>query len=288
MPFVALDKSVPKIPISVIVVTRNEDARIAACLQALRMFAEIWVVNSGSVDDTVSIAQNMGAKTAQFIWDGRYPKKRQWCLDHLRLAHDWVFFVDADEIVTSELLQEIAALDFSAVGYFVRARYVWAGRELRHGLKNNKLALFNRHRVVFPVVDDLDLPGMGEIEGHYQPVLKQPSRIGQLKSEMLHMIDDVQQWQARHERYARWEAGMNARKAWPQEDSASRNFLKGVFRALPFRGTVAFVHAYLIRGGWRDGHAGFDFARARAAYYSRIAELGKKQASCGAVARTRH
>ncbi|MCK6417612.1 MAG: glycosyltransferase family 2 protein [Alphaproteobacteria bacterium] len=268
----------PKIPVSVIVVTRNEEARIVRCLQALQGFSEIWVVDSASTDNTVALAQKMNAKTRHFMWDGRYPKKRQWCLDHLPLAYDWVFFVDADEIVTPDLLREIAALDYTAAGYFVRARYVWAGRELHHGLKNNKLALFNRKRMAFPVVNDLDLPGMGEVEGHYQPVLKQAGKIGQLRSEMLHMIDDVKQWQTRHERYARWEAGMNARSAWPTENSIFRNLIKKIFRALPMRGAAAFAHSYFIRGGWRDGRAGFDFARARGAYYSRIAANDKARA----------
>ena len=86
-------------------------------------------------------------------------------------------FVDADEIVTAGA----GAGDRRAV----RRRRAAArraiscagaisldGRVLRHGLANNKLALFDRRAFVFPVVGDLDLPGMGEIEGHYQPVAR--------------------------------------------------------------------------------------------------------------------
>ena len=98
------------IPVSVIITTKNEEANIARCLAALDRFAEVWVVDSESSDKTCEIAKAHGAKVKTYRWDGRYPKKRQWCLENLALAHDWVFFVDADEVVTPELVDEIAAL----------------------------------------------------------------------------------------------------------------------------------------------------------------------------------
>ena len=66
----------------------------------------------------------------------------------------------------------------------------------------------------FPVIDDLGLP-MGEIEGHYQPVLKsQSGATGQLKKPLLHYAGwSGEHWRARHEKYAQWEAGMNRRAA---------------------------------------------------------------------------
>lgn len=275
------------IPVSVIVVTRNEASRIAGCLSALSDFSEIIVVDSGSTDDTKTIAAAHGAHVVDFKWNGRYPKKRQWCLDNLTLRHEWVFFVDADEIVTPELSAEIAALDFKVAGYFVRGCYVMGGRVLRHGLANNKLALIDRRRMEFPVVNDLDIPGMGEIEGHYQPVLK--SRGGgfefkQLRQPLLHdAYDDEAAWDARHERYARWEALMNARRAWPQEVSRMRRFLKRVFRALPFRAEAAFVHSYFLKAGFLDARSGFFLARSRWRYYRMISNASKAMAHGGAV-----
>lgn len=209
------------LPVSVIVVTRNEEPRIDRCLTALSAFAEIWVVDSASTDATVKIAQGHGAKTCAYEWNGTYPKKRQWCLDRLPLAHDRVFFVDADEIVTPALTAEIAALDWSAAGYFVKGLYTANGKLLRHGLHNNKLALFDRRMIGFPVVDDLGLEGMGEIEGHYQPVLKPGcagAKIARLRQPLIHeACEDMAAWEMRHRRYARWESGMNARGAWPAD-----------------------------------------------------------------------
>jgi hypothetical protein len=263
------------IPVTIIVATRNEEARLARCLCALDRFNEILVVDSGSTDRTCEVARGYGASVIPFSWNGHYPKKRQWCLDRLSLKHDWIFFVDADEIVTAALAEEIACLDPNAcAGYFVRGRYIWDGRPLDHGLKNNKLVLFDRRKFEFPVVNDLDLPGMGEMEGHYQPVLKagyRAEKIGQLAREMDHEVDNTESgWLARHERYAAWERGMNARRSWPADPVRSRQMLKRIFRAIPGRWIIAFLHCYVWRGGFRDGAPGLDFALKRARYYRMI------------------
>lgn len=263
-----------KIPVTVLVMTRNEEKRITRCLKSLGRFDEIIVVDSGSDDQTVSLAEQVGAAVIDFSWNGAYPKKRQWCLDTLDLKHDWVFFVDADEIVTPELVNDIAAL-FPVPphdGYFIRGRYVVKGKIMRFGLCNNKLALFNRHKIHFPVIDDLDLPGMGEIEGHYQPVpYKSGVTMGQLRHFLWHeAYDNEQGWEERHQRYAAWERGMNARNAWPQDPVRWREMLKRFFRRLPGRPAIAFLHSYIVKGGLLDGGAGFRLARDRYRYYKMI------------------
>lgn len=264
------------IPVSVIVTTKNEERRIGACLAALRRFDDVWVVDSHSADRTGVIARRAGARVVNFRWNGAYPKKRQWCLDHLDLRYERVFFVDADEHVPAALIDEIAGLDWRAAGYFVSGRYEFQGRCLRYGLRNNKLALFDRRRAAFPVVDDLDLPGMGEIEGHYQPVLTGGDAPGRLRTPLIHRAyDDAAGWAARHARYARWEAGMEAKKAWPADPSRCRQWLKLLFRALPLRAAAAFAHCYIFRMGFLDGLAGYRFACSRARYYRMIAAAGK-------------
>src|SRR5690606_11219593 len=99
---------------------------------------------------------------------------------------------------------EIRALDGVCAGYWVRGQYVFDGRILRFGLQNKKIALMDWRRMEFPVVDDLDLP-MGEIEGHYQPVLKYEGRIGVLQAPLIHHGYN-ERWQERHRRYAQWQA----------------------------------------------------------------------------------
>lgn len=286
------------IPVSVIVVTRNEEARIEACLDALQGFQDIWIVDSNSTDKTCKIARTHGAKVIDFSWNEHYPKKRQWCLDTLDLAHNFVFFVDADEIVTPDLILEIAALDFTAAGYFIKGRYLWPNTRskngrvkiLRFGICNQKLALIDRRKIEFPVIDDLDIPGMGEIEGHYQPVLKPAyphETISALNNHLLHNAhDNPQQWESRHRRYAAWEAGMNAKSAWPRDPVGWRQNLKAIFRQMPYRASVAFLHSYILKWGFLDGAAGFAFAQSRARYYTMITAASKTNMRQGKPAET--
>ena len=272
-----------KIPVSVIVVTKNEAASLARCLGALTEFDEVIVVDSGSEDYTCEIAREHGADVISYVWDGRYPKKRQWCLDSLELVHDWVFFVDADEVVTPDVVQETRDLfacgEINEAGFFVKAHYIWNGKMLRFGLQNQKLVLLQRSCIEFPVIDDLDYEGMGEIEGHYQPVLKEGFEdrpIGNLQAAMLHYAyDDMDAWQARHLRYAQWESRMMIDQKWPEDPIRFRRFLKYVFRAMPMRSVAAFLHSYILKFGFLDGAAGFDFARSRMRYYVMISDALK-------------
>ena len=153
-----------KIPVSALITTLNEEKNIARCLAALERFDEIIVIDSNSIDKTGEIVRSFGVRLVNFSWNGEYPKKRQWALDTLPLKHDYVFFIDADEEATPELCDEIAALDWTAPGYFVRGLYEVDGKLLKHGLHNKKLCLFDRTKIEFPVVDDLDLPGISGYE----------------------------------------------------------------------------------------------------------------------------
>lgn len=270
--------------LSVIIATRNEEANLPACLDSLHEFDEIIVVDSHSTDKTMEIAQKHGAKIISFKWDGCYPKKRQWCLDNLPLQHDWVLFLDADERMTQELANEIHRLFQRArtpavAGYFITGNYVWGGKKLRFGMKNRKIALLNKKMMQFPTINDKNCFGMGEIEGHYQPVMRQGHEnktIRTLKQSIAHLIPDKEQWLKRHKDYACWEACMNRNKSWPDDPVYIRQKLKKLFRALPCRSLIAFLHCYVLKAGFLDGYAGFDFALSRARYYAMIATANKQ------------
>lgn len=260
------------IPATAIVVTKNEGENIAHCLLPLvTRFSRVVVVDSGSNDDTMQTAKAMGADFVPFSWNEKYPKKRQWCLENIYGLGTWVFFVDADEVVTPALIHEMRLLFARgprADGYFVRGRYMWAHRLLRFGMTNNKLCLFRRDRFHFPPVNDLDIRGMGEIEGHYQPVpYEDGTPIGQLSAALIHHNRKGRgDWMRRHERYAEWEAEMIARNAFPPDPVEWRQDLKGLTRASIFRPALVFLYSYVLRLGFLDGVAGLDFALARAAY----------------------
>ncbi len=261
--------------LSVIIVTRNEEKRIAHALKPLSTeFSDIRVIDSNSEDETARIAKGFGARVTGFTWNKAYPKKYGWCLENIVDAKDWVLFVDADEILTPELISELRDLKPEGAGYFIRSRYRIKGKLLKFGLTNNKLCLLNRHKMKFPTVNDLDIEGMGEIEGHYQPVRRnyfKKEKIGRLKNIMIHdAYSDEAAWLRKHERYAKWEAEMNRRNIWPRDPSLMRDMLKAVFRNMPLRPLSAFLHSYIFKLGILDGFRGFKLARSRYLYYRMI------------------
>jgi glycosyltransferase involved in cell wall biosynthesis len=95
------------IPVSVIIAARNEANNLPRCLQALRNFGEVFLIDSQSMDDTAEIARSYGAQVVQFHYQGGWPKKRQWAMDSLPIAHEWVLLLDADEVLPAELAEEI-------------------------------------------------------------------------------------------------------------------------------------------------------------------------------------
>lgn len=263
------------IPVSVVVMTRNEAANLPHCLPALERFAERFVVDSGSSDGTPDIAKTAGAYVVPFQWDGRYPKKKQWCLDHLPFRQDWILFVDADERLGHALVEEIAALMASGprhAGYFIDGRPVFLGRCLRFGARNRKLALFDRRKAHFPPVPDLDIATMWEVEGHYQPVIA--GTVGRLRHSLDHADDKpIAAWFERHARYADWEAALRSdgrMEGLIMRESAARRWLKTWFSVLPARPLLVFLYGYVLRLGFLDGGPGFQHALARAFYYWQI------------------
>ncbi|WZB63940.1 glycosyltransferase [Achromobacter xylosoxidans] len=120
-----------KIPVSVVVMTKNEERNIAKCLKALAEFDEVFVIDSRSTDATCALAASLGAKVVDFQWNGKYPKKKQWCLEQLPFSHPVVLYVDADEEMTPALAREIRAslprFEAGAGGAFVPFDYVFCG-----------------------------------------------------------------------------------------------------------------------------------------------------------------
>lgn len=264
------------IPVTAIVVTKNEGENLSHCLLPLMpLFQRVIVVDSGSTDDTMQIAKSMGAEFLPYTWNGKYPKKRQWCLENIYGLGQWVFFIDADEVASPQLLREMNLLFArkpQADGYFVRGRYMWMNRLLRFGMTNNKLCLFKRDAFAFPVVNDLDLPGMGEIEGHYQPVaIRDDVKIGQLDHPVIHHNRKGRgEWLERHERYAQWESRMILRDAFPVDPVSWRQEVKVLTRAAWFRPWLFFLYSYVVRFGFLDGVPGLDYAAARAGYTRKV------------------
>ena len=271
----------PAIPVSVCIPCLNAGLTLARTLESVQAFDEVIVIDSHSRDNSRAIAKDYGARLVDFTWDGGYPRKKQWALDTVVTRHNWVLQLDADEALSPRLVAEIAAL-FDGKGpdkhgYFITGRHVIDGRCLRFGMHNRKLCLFDKNAYCYPVVDDLDIPGMGEVEGHYQPVPRRDAgtvMIGYLKAPLYHYaFEDWRAWAFRHEKYARWEAGMLVRDAFPAEPSRARAMIKRVYRRLPLRPECAFVWSYCIKLGFLDGRPGLRYARAQYRYLAMVRRL---------------
>jgi len=286
------------IPCSVIVMTKNEERNIRKCLRSVASFAEVFVVDSSSTDGTCKVAEEMGAIVVQFVWNGGYPKKKEWSLRNLPFRNRWVLFVDADEELTPAGADEIQRVLNNELakrqhaGFFAGYDYAFLSRVLKHGFRTYKLVLLDHQRSRFLEYDDLGPGSLGEIEGHYQPVVD--GTVGRLNERMVHRDhDSLFHYFERHNRYSDWEAfrrqkGLVGLKA--ESDIGMRKRMKQLFALMPCKGAIAFIDSYLLRLGLLDGAAGFHYAVARGTYYWQIGaklrelKLSNSRASSGADA----
>ena len=97
-----------KLPVSVLIPTKDEELNLPACLESVERAGEVFVVDSQSQDRSIEIAETYGANVVQFNFNGRWPKKKNWSLENLPFRYEWVLIVDCDERITPELWDEIA------------------------------------------------------------------------------------------------------------------------------------------------------------------------------------
>jgi glycosyltransferase involved in cell wall biosynthesis len=257
----------PKVPVSVIVPVKNEAHNLARCLASLGWADEVLVVDSQSSDETVRIAEASAAKVVQFHFNGTYPKKKNWALENLPFANEWVLIVDADEVIPPELAAEIAATLAAPAhdGYYLNFRYMFLGRWIKHcGYYPVRVLRLFKHRLgryeKMPVAASVNT---GDNEAHEHVILQ--GSTGRLRHEVLHYpYPTIESWVDKHNRYSNWEAALYDRFLKGDADDAKLPFshrwkrlAKRIYLRLPFRGVIRFFYAYVIRRGFLDGRAGF-------------------------------
>ena len=259
--------------ISIVMITKNEEAGIAHTLSQLTDFTDIVVVDSHSADRTAEIAESLGARVVDFVWNGEMPKKKQWSLENGGALNPWVLFLDADEYPTPEMVAELRALipelrERKYGAYDATLKYRYAGKFLRHGHKVAKRILLDT-RVTRWDIDDREAPGIPELELHYQA--STTGRIGTLKSLLVHDDQDpVSSWFTRHNAYSTWEAYLRTHPELRARIAENRTGQGKLWNKVPFKPLVFFFYSWVIRGGFLDGRAGFDYAFAQSAYYWQI------------------
>src|SRR5437660_911067 len=259
--------STAKVPISVIVATRNEARNLPQCLESLREVGEVYVVDSGSSDATPDIARSFGAKVVQFHYQGGWPKKRQWAMDTLPLAFDWILLLDADEVLTPELGREIrqALENPGADGYYLSLRICFLGRVLRHGDATFwKLSLFRRGRGRYECRLKNQDASMADMEIHEHVVVE--GRTAKLSNPLIHHnVESLSRYIQKHDEYSNWEAHVLLRGGRGNPDlspalfgtqAQRRRWLKKRLYGLPGSPILLFVYRYFLRAGFLDGVPG--------------------------------
>ncbi|MBD2680875.1 MULTISPECIES: glycosyltransferase family 2 protein [Nostoc] len=285
-----------KIPVSVLIPAKNEQANLPACLTSLSRADEIFVVDSQSNDNSVEIAKSYGANVVQFKFNGHWPKKKNWSLDNLPFRNEWVLIVDCDERITPELWEEIeqAINQDEYTGYYLNRRVFFLGKWIRYGGKypDWNLRLFQHKKGRYENLHTEDIPNTGDNEVHEHVILQ--GKVGYLKNDMLHEdFRDLYHWLERHNRYSNWEARVYYNILTGQDDSGTiganlfgdavqrKRFLKKVWVHLPFKPFLRFVLFYIIQRGFLDGKAGYIYARLLSQYEYQIGVKLYELRNCG-------
>ena len=257
-------KQLAKTPVSVLVLTYNEEVNIVACLESVGWASEVFVVDSFSTDRTVELAESLGASVCQHSFE-TCAAQWNWALDNLPFANDWVLVLDADERVPRSLADEIAQVlndpSQRSAGYWMKRRFFFGGKWLRHGglyptwivrLFRRSAGRFGRHGIS----EHLVLEGSaGYLRDPFDHCDRKP----------------LSEWIQKHDRYAGLEAEEYVRRRSGADQVWSiRARLSGsqaerklwiklqLWNRVPLlvRPFLFFIRNYFLKLGFLDGRAG--------------------------------
>lgn len=274
--------SAGRIPVTVAVPVKNEEANLPRCLERLGRFAEVIVIDSGSTDATPEIAHRFGARLVDFKWNGRYPKKRNWLLMNETLSQDWVLFLDADEFVDDDFCDAVAAAvqETDKVGFWLNYDIYFMGRRLRYGVAQRKLALFRVGAGLYEKIEEVAWSRL-DMEIHEHPILDGP--IGEISARIDHRDDrGLAKFVDRHRDYALWEARRFRTLQSAERDVWARLTVRQKFKYRNLHRSwypsFYFWFNYLVKLGFLDGGPGYYHSYYKAWYFRTIRLLIREQA----------
>jgi len=245
--------------LSVIIITKNEAFHIGRCLDSVSWADEIIVLDSGSADNTIEICKHYTDKVYVTDWPG-FGIQKQRALDYAQ--GDWVFSIDADEVVNSELKAEIQAAMVESLfnGYEIPRLSSYCGKQMRYGgwYPDYVLRLFKRETGCF--TDNVV---------HERIMLQ--GDIGKLTSPLLHdAFINLEEVLHKVNSYSSLGADMLYQK------NVSSSLTKAIFKAL-----WTFIRTYVLKAGFMDGRQGLMLAisNAEGTYYKyiKLLELQSRQ-----------
>ena len=255
--------------ISVLILTRNEEQDLPGCLDSVAWSDDVHVYDSMSEDRTVEIARSRGARVTQRPFDN-WASHQNWGLANIAFRHPWVFYIDADERMTPELVDSVAGAASDpgeCVAFRVRRRDFLHGTWLEHAQAS-------------PWYMRLFRPGRMRYERLVNPVSIPSGPVGDLPGFLDHypFSKGFGHWFARHNGYSSFEAQQilanrangetfSVLGALLERDFTRRRFhQKELFYRLPARPVLKFALLYLLKGGFLDGRAGLTYAALQAVY----------------------
>jgi glycosyltransferase involved in cell wall biosynthesis len=227
--------------LSVAMIAMNEEANLPRTLESVKWADEIIVVDSGSRDRTIEIAQSFGAKTSYHVFGGHGEQKNV-ALD--LCTCDWILLLDADEVLTPELQTEIRDLlagDPRFDAYWIPRLNLYFGKWIRHGgfYPDHKLRLFKRGAARLS-------EGVGP---HSTPQFAGPR--GKLRGDMLHYAYPTMGIYLEHmNRYS-----SEIAQLLHQRGRDSRSVAAFMWNAV-LNPAATFVYNYIFRLGFLDGREG--------------------------------
>jgi len=254
--------------VSVLILTLNEEANLAECIDSCGWSDDIVVFDSLSEDRTLEIAKAKGARVVQRRFDN-YAAQRNAALTAVPYKNPWVLMVDADERVPLDLAAEIEATvageGAGVVLFRMRRKDFFLGKWLRRS--SGYPSWFGR----------LIRLGHVSVEREINEEYIADGRIGHLEAHLHHypFNKGIAYWFERHNRYSTMEAiakisvrndPIVVRELFARDPIERRRMLKQCLYRVPLRPLIIFVYLYIIRLGFLDGRAGFYFSRMRAAY----------------------
>jgi len=255
--------------ISIIILTKNEQQDLPGCLQSVAWSDDIHVYDSMSTDNTLAIAHDFGATVTQRPFDN-WAAHQNWGLQNVPFKHPWVFYIDADERMTPELVQAVQAVVASAkaeVAFRLQRRDFFLGAWLKHvQTSSSYMRLFRPEKMRY--------------ERLVNPISIADGPVAEVTGYLDHFpfSKGIGHWIDRHNGYSRFEAqqivsnrkagkGFSWLKAFSAKDFHERRYhQKELFYRLPFRPLVKFLLLYVGKRGFLDGRAGFTYAMLQSIY----------------------
>jgi glycosyltransferase involved in cell wall biosynthesis len=256
-------------PISVLILTRNEQQNLPGCLESVSWSDDVHVFDSCSTDQTRQIARDHGAKVTERPFDN-WAANQNWGVQNIPFKHRWVFYLDADERVTPSLLSGLTVAVANTgdnVAFRVQRRDFLDGTWLKHVQAS-------------PFYMRLFRPQKMRYERLVNPVSIPDGPVGQVSGYLDHFpfSKGVGDWLARHNSYSTFEAEQivaNRRQgeafsltaAFTERDFHRRRYhQKELFYRLPARPLAKFFILYCAKLGFLDGGAGFRYSALQAIY----------------------